>query len=169
MNAPDLLALVRIYDGSDGDATKALYHELEAIGPVGAVAINLFRAQKCSARAKVYHGGVPGQGSYRDMAYERKEWSMANLCKVLGAHAAELGILWGWKVDPVQPFHTWVLYVEMPTGQVSFHTRARGKGPDFTGEWDGVRGASADRILRWIAGLGQEAAMSELHDQARSQ
>jgi hypothetical protein len=52
---PDVVSclddLVRIYEGSDGKATIALYQQLSVLGPAGIVAVNLFRAQKCSARA----------------------------------------------------------------------------------------------------------------------
>lgn len=52
-----LVDVVRIYDGSDGDATKALYERLAKLGAIGEIALNLFRAHKNSARAKVYRGG----------------------------------------------------------------------------------------------------------------
>jgi hypothetical protein len=121
-----------IYHGSDGEATKALYRELEANhGPAGAVATNLFRAQKSSSRAKVYRGR-----NYKGLSYEKKNWSMDNLCRILGEHAASLGITWGWKIDPAQEYHNWVLYVDTPVGQASFHAASRGKGPDYGGEWD---------------------------------
>ena len=68
-----------IYYGSDGESTKALYARLWKLGPVGVIAVNLFRACKCSERAKQYHGGIRGKGSYRSMAYERKQWSIAAL------------------------------------------------------------------------------------------
>lgn len=154
-----LIEVMRVYEGSDGDATKAIYARLEQLGPVGLIALNLFRANKCSARAKVYRGGIRGRGSYRSMAYDRKNWSIDNLCKILGKHADGCGIRWGWGVDPKQPVHSAVLYVETPTGQVSFHTEARGLGPDYPGQWDGVRGASPERICRWVAQmLSQEMA-----------
>lgn len=142
-----------IYDGSNGEASKALYDRLEQLGPVGVVALNLFRAQKCSARAKKYRGGIRGKGSYKDMAYDRKQWSMGNLCQVLGEHAEALGITWGWKVDSAQSYHCWVLYVEIPTGQVSFHTDRRGHGPDYPGDWDGQRDVCAGRICDWCERL----------------
>ena len=141
-----------IYHGSDGQATRYLYALLETRGECGRVALNLFRAQKCSSRAKVYHGGIRGGSSYRDMAYDRKQWSMENLCKILTDKAEELGILWGWKLDPGQTFHRWVLYVDIPTGQVSFHTASRGQGPDYVGDWDGAH-ASAERIIKWVESL----------------
>lgn len=139
----------RVFDGSDGAVTRALYSDLEAAGPAGVVAMNLFRAQKCSARAKVYRGGIRGQGSYKSMAYDRKNWSMDNLCKVLGVHAAALGIGWGWKLDPAQAYHSWVMYVDLPGfGQVSFHSAGRGAGPDYAGEWD-RKHESESRIIAY--------------------
>jgi hypothetical protein len=148
-----LLDVLRIYDGSDGAATTALYAALETHGPAGVVAVNLFRAQKASARAKVYRGGLPGKGSYRGLAYERKQWSLNNLGTVLGQHATALGLAYGWQFDPETGGFPWVLYVDLPSGQVSFHAPARGQGPDYPGVWDGVRDAAAGRICVWIAML----------------
>jgi len=111
--------------------------------------VNLFRAQKCSTRAKVYRGGLRGIGSFRSLAYQRKAWSMKNLCDCLAEHGSELGINFGWKRDPNTPLHdapSWVLYVDLPQGQVSFHSPTRYAGPDYPGEWDGVR-ASCERVL----------------------
>jgi hypothetical protein len=141
---------LEIYNASDAEATKALYARLEQYGPIGLVGLNLFRAQKASARAKVYRGGIPGRGSYRRLAYERKQWSLENLCQVLADHAAELGLRWGWKEDPMQPYNPWVLYVDLPAGQVSFHSPARGLGPDYPADWDRVPDASPFRIIRWV-------------------
>jgi hypothetical protein len=137
---------MHVWTQSDGDVTKAFYADLEQRGPIGVVAVNLFRANKCSDRAKKYRGGIRGKGSYKSMAYDRKEWSIGNLVRVLGEHAAALGIVWGWKQDPAQEYHCWVIYVDLPGhGQVSFHTGTRGKGPDYPGEWDGMR-MSTERI-----------------------
>jgi hypothetical protein len=69
---------LEIYAGSDGEATKRLYAELEALGLVGVIAMNLFRACKASARAKVYRGG-----GYRGMAYDKKQWSIGQLVEAL--------------------------------------------------------------------------------------
>src|SRR5947209_6450005 len=73
---------IDVYAGSDGEVTKAYYAELEKLGPVGLIALNLFRAQKCSTRAKLYRGG-DFRGRFRDQAYERKNWSVANLSAIL--------------------------------------------------------------------------------------
>jgi len=165
---------IEVYVASDGELTKAFYAALQDSHAVGAIAVNLFRAQKCSARAKVYRG----RGN-RSAAYERKQWSMGNLCDILFAHADSLAITWGWKEDPGQAFHAWVLYVDLPGyGQVSFHTGARGNGPDYPGKWDGTQ-KSAERICAfcdWVlalppgavvlgkfsAGSGTEQALAEV-------
>ena len=157
------MTVAAIYNGSDGAATRALYARLQALcGPAGVIAMNLFRAQKASARAKVYRGGVRGRGSFRDMAYEKKNWSLQNLCAALTEHAAGLGIAWGWREDPKQAFHSWVLYVELPTGQVSFHAAARGQGPDYPRDWDGCKDASAGRIVAWVESVDASASDATL-------
>lgn len=154
-----LAEIMHVYAGSDGDATKALFTRLETCGPLGIVAVNLFRAHKASARAKVYRGGIRGQGSFKRMAYERKQWAMDNLDVAL--RERDHGLAWGWKEDAKEPVHRWVLFVETPTGQVSFHTEFRGAGPDFSGEWDGVRDQGSTRICQWIALLLANAEAQE--------
>jgi hypothetical protein len=144
--------MMLIYEGSDSAATKALYDRLAALGPAGAIATNVFRAMKASERAKKYRGGN-GHGSYRGQAYEKKQWSMGLLADALTAHANSIGLTWGWAEDDEQTFHRWVLYVDLPTGQVSFHTSPRGDGPVYPGQWDRVTGAGPYRICRWIAAL----------------
>lgn len=165
MSTDILRDVLDVYHGSDGEATKALYAQLEALGPAGVVAVNLFRACKTSERAKKYRGGDKN-GSYRSQAYATKEWSIGNLAKELVANAPALGLTWGWGIDEMlqrrEDPHHHVLYVKLPTGQVSFHTSTRGDGPDYPGQWDGVRHASSDRICRWVFSLLNRArAQSE--------
>lgn len=144
---------IDIYAGSDGEATKAYYAELEKLGPIGIVAVNLFRAQKCSARAKQYR-----RHAHRSSAYDRKNWSIENLSAVLNQHAESLGIVYGWKRDPSQEFHNEVLYVELPGfGQVSFHSALRLTGPAYAGDWDGVHQSEA-RILAFCDSVMKGAA-----------
>lgn len=148
--------VLEIYKGSNGDSTKALYGELEKRGAIGAVALNLFRACKCSERAKLYRGGIRGKGSFKSMAYDRKAWSMSLLCAILAAHGEELGITWGWKDDPNTVFgneSSWVLYVDSPHGQCSFHSPSRGNGPDYQGEWDGQRCMTTQRVIDFATAL----------------
>lgn len=140
-----------VFEGSDADDTVELYRHLETFGPIGIIALNLFRACKCSTRAKRYR-----RKAHSAEAYGRKQWSMDNLCTALMKHALTLGFSWGWKEDPGQEFHSQVLYVDLPTGQVSFHTERRGLGPEYPGEWDRVQNASAQRICLWVQRLLQQ-------------
>lgn len=149
MNAPDP---AYVFAHQNGSATKDLYDRLDALGPAGKVALNLFRACKRSGRAKDYRNG-----KWRRQAYDVKQWSMGNLCRELGTHADALGIEWGWKIDPAQSFHKWVLYVVIPTGQVSFHNETRLCDRDFPGEWDGSH-ASPQRIIAWTTKLLSSSA-----------
>ena len=135
-----------IYHGSDGKATSAFYARLQKCGPLGLIAVNLMRAQKCSSRAKCYRGGITGIGSYRSLAYSRKDFSLRELCRILETKAPA-GMTWGWKKDPDTLGYPWVLYVDLHQGQVSFHAADRHSGPDYAGEWDGRRGLSPARII----------------------
>ena len=150
---PALAFIMEIYVGSDGDRTRDLYAALDLVGPIGVIATNLFRAVKASERAKVYRGGQRGKGSYRRMAYERKGWAIDNLTKALDAHAAGLGMTWGWGEDRDTPGYAHVLYVETSAGQLSFHSPYRGSGPDYPGEWDGQKGQAASRVCKFCASV----------------
>ncbi|MBK1868239.1 hypothetical protein [Taklimakanibacter albus] len=136
--------LLGIYVGSDGAATKALYDTLDRLGPKGQIATHLFRAHKNSSKAKEYrrHG--------RSAAYATKDWAITSLTNLLTMHGHQLGLNWGWGVDLKQEFHRDVFYLDLPTGQVSFHTVGRGKGPDYPGTWDGVREQGSMRICKWV-------------------
>lgn len=142
---------LEVYEGSDGELTKAYYKVLAQRGPIGIIAMNLFRAQKCSARAKVYRGGIRGVGSFKSLAYEKKSWSMDLLVAALAQHGESLGISYGWKPDPSVPFGdepSWVLYIDLPQGQVSFHSPTRMSGPEYAGDWDRTH-LSAARIVQF--------------------
>jgi hypothetical protein len=85
--------------------------------------------------------------SYRGLAYDRKGESLKELASVLVEHGMQIGITFGWGRDEGS-FNPWVLYVELPNGQCSFHSPERYDGPDYLGEWDGVR-ASEERIINF--------------------
>lgn len=142
------LTVSAIYQGSNGEATSALYAKLGNMGLAGVIAINLFRACKTSERAKVYRGG-----RYRRAAYDTKNYSITNLDRALSECADLLGIRWGWKQDPAADCHAWVLYVDLPTGQVSFHALTRLSTVDYPGDWDRQLGQSPDRIIKWVCYL----------------
>jgi hypothetical protein len=138
-----------VFEGSDAEVTKAYYASLAKRGAAGDVAINLMRAQKYSTRAKRYRGGIRGVGSFRSMAYATKTWAMENLCRCLSAQGKQLRIKFGWKPDPDCVFgerESWVVYVDLPHGQVSFHSPTRLSSEDYAGEWDREH-KSEERIL----------------------
>lgn len=138
-----------VWEGRDGNATRELYVELAMCGPLGGLTVDLFRAVKNSTMAKGYRGGRATRA-----AYETKGWALGNIEKFLSKNAGAHSIRWGWKEDPKQARHNWVLYVDVPTGQVSFHNGYRGDGPDYPGEWDAApAGTSADRIVLLAAML----------------
>lgn len=118
----------RIFTQNNGDVTKEYYARMNAEGPLGELAVALFRAQKRSTAAKAYRGG-----KYRSAAYDVKSWSLTEVCRIMGVH--EFGLLWGWKYDGSAINFEWVLYVELPTGQCSFHSAERLAGPDYQGTW----------------------------------
>lgn len=151
-----------VYEGSDGKVTTFYFSQLEKQGRIGQIAINLFRAQKASARAKLYRGGIRGTGSFKGMAYERKNWAMGLLCEALAQHGASLGIVFGWKRDPETPAYEWVLYVDLPQGQVRFHTSTRGLGPDYAGDWDRQHCSKERTIAFCDSVLGLNADRPEL-------
>jgi hypothetical protein len=144
---------MHIYRGSDGDATTAFYLELAKRGAIGEVAVNLFRAQKTSDRAKAYRGR-----GFRRESYGRKNWSLQKLCDLL-EQRAELGIVFGWRQDPGAVGYPWVLYVELPQGQVSFHSAERFAGPAYPGDWDGRR-LSVDRVLAFAQSVFEMEALN---------
>lgn len=154
----------QVFDDSDPRATQVLHDRLESCGFQGRLASELFRALKASKRAKDYRGGIDAGGSkisYRGLSYERKDEALIGLCVLLADN--DTGFVWGWGEDPEEPRHKHVLYVDLPTGQISFHSESRKKGPDYPGEWDGAR-RSTERILAFceqvLAQEGQEAGES---------
>ncbi len=136
-----------VYDGSNGGQTRKFCCALEKTGQLGIIAAELFRIQKASARAKVYRGGITGRYgsvSYRKLAYKKKGLCLSVLCNLLQADAC--GLPWGWGYDRKQQFAKCVLYLDLPNGQVSFHSTDRFAGPKYPGEWDGEN-KSEQRIL----------------------
>lgn len=126
-----------IFCQSDGIVTRRYLRQLGEVGLKGEIAADLFRAQKSSTRAKQY------SRRYRDHAYRRKGECLSSLCFRL---LSQNEISWGWKIDLGQSYAPWVLYVDLPQGQVSFHALERDQGPDYPGDWDGLH-ASESRIL----------------------
>lgn len=152
-----------IYYGSNGVQTRRLLSALSEGLPLGRIAAELFRIQKASSRAKRYKGGIRrGNGkltSYRDLAYDAKQVAIQKLCKSLSDDAH--GLTWGWGVDASQSHNTHVLYVDLPNGQVSFHSPARLDGETYCSKWDGMR-ASEARIIAFCQSVLSEVASDAL-------
>lgn len=125
------------FEGSDASNTREYLKRVQREGVMGAIAADLFRCQKASTRAKSYRGSSVAR------AYARKGAAMADLCRRLASSAV---LRWGWKADLGNGFAPWVLYVDLPNGQVSFHALGRGDGPDYPGNWD-QQHMSEERIL----------------------
>jgi hypothetical protein len=133
-----------VFKQNNGEVTKAYYAEMNAKGLPGQLAVALFWAQKRSTAAKKYR-----RGKFTRAAYDVKNWSLSEVCRILDLmQAFESGPQWGWQRDPKTPGYEWVLYVELPTGQCSFHSAERLNGPDYEKGWDGV-GISEERICRY--------------------
>lgn len=142
---PSFDRVAAVFHARDATRTVELYNELKGHGAEGLLAVNLCRAAKNSGLAKQYRGRNAKSAAYPS----KRWWAIEQVEKVLADHAERLGIAWGWKRDPAQPRFEWVLYVELATGQVSFHGD-RGNGPDFAGDWD-RQGMSAERIIAFAA------------------
>ena len=131
-----------VFRQKDGDVTKAYYATMNLKGLSGQLAVSLFRAQKRSTAAKTYR-----RGKWRHAAYDVKNWSLSEICRILSAmQAFELAPNWGWRRDPNTPNFEWVLYCDLPKGQASFHSSERLNGPDFKGDWKPIPG-SEESIL----------------------
>lgn len=139
-----------VYDGSNGAATRWLCAEFEQNGHIGRIAAALFNAQKTSSRAREYQGGIECPGGltipFTEIAYRRKAVIVERLADLLARD--DCGMVWGWSVNPRQPIAQHVLYIDLPQGQVSFHSVRRFIGRDYPGAWDGMN-ANEDRIIQF--------------------
>ena len=137
-----------VFQGSDSARTRKFLTHLEKQGQPGRIAAALFRSQKASSKAKLYSGGIErsngGFSSFRTLSYEKKSQALKALCSLLLVDSA--GIEWGWGRDEENSRAPHVLYLELPTGQVRFHSAERFAGPDYPGKLDGER-ASEARII----------------------
>lgn len=143
-----LLPVRDIYFASNGAATLQLLNALRDIIPYGCIAAELLRLQKASSRAKDYRGGIErsdgNYNSYRHLAYQAKAEALTILHNELNRNS--FGLCWGWGIDPAQKQNPNVLFVDLPNGQVSFHSPQRMSGPDYELPWYGQE-SSEDRII----------------------
>lgn len=147
-----LPTVAEAYFGSTAAITRRVYDTLRKLGSDGHVAQLLLAAAKASSRAKQQR-----RSKYREHAYARKEAAIAELCELL----PHTNLLWGWSADEAVVVAPYVIYVELPDGQVSFHSPRRGKGPCYRRKWDGQY-ASEDRIIAYA----QSQLMSQTNQAA---
>jgi hypothetical protein len=75
----------------------------------------------------------------RERDYQEKEYAVQNSVALAPLSGITLG--WGARENEM-----YVVYFDLPTGQVSFHCKQRLAGPEYSGIWDGIRGVSGSRI-----------------------
>jgi hypothetical protein len=131
----------------DDESLMVLALTLEGHGPTGEIASFMLRAQIYSDAAK----SADTRSDAQDI-YSRKNWAMQRLYFALKAHAASAGLEWGWGPDPDTRYYPHVLYVDVPTGQISFHSPWGGQ-PQYTKSWDGS-GDTRERIIAWAQTIG---------------
>ncbi len=148
-----------VFNQNDGEVTKAYYATMNGKGYQGMLAVALFRAQKRSTAAKKYRGR-----QYKNAAYDVKKWSIDQVCGVLLSWLGFESITWGWGRDHKAPGFTWVLYVDLPTGQCSFHSRERGKGPAYNGHWRPGAGSESN-ILEFCDSVWDPSYAPKLEDE----
>lgn len=56
------MTALEVYEGSNGDATKALYAKLETFGPIGVIAMNLFRGSEGERSGEEVLEEIQGRG-----------------------------------------------------------------------------------------------------------
>jgi len=142
-----------VFRQNDGKVTTAYYIEMNAKGLLGQLSVALFRAQKRSIAAKTYRGR-----RFTRAAYEVKNWSISEIVRILclmdKTHDVS-SLTWGWGYDAKAIHFEHVLYVTLPTGQISFHSDERLEGPDYPGEWDGQK-MSRERILTFCDSIDDD-------------
>jgi len=78
----------------------------------------------------------------------------------LAALLSHSALKWGWGENELA-FVPFVLYADLPTGQVSFHSYERFSGPAYDGSWDGSH-QSETRILDWCEAILTSSATGRL-------
>ncbi len=119
------------FDSRDPSVTVSFQSSLLSRGVTGQLAFGLFRAQKRSTVAKKQR-----RGTYRRGAYDGKNEALKYVDSLLQIHARNLDVTWGWGIDRGQEFHNKVLYVDLPTGQCSFHSESPASATVYPKQWD---------------------------------
>ena len=126
----------KTYCASDRGATRRLLASLRGAGPKGRIAAGLLKAMKASSRAKKYRGGYRHDNGdvteFSKYSYRRKQAGLKEVC--LQLELDPCGMTWGWGTDSKNAEAPHVLYIDLPQGQVAFHSTKRYAGPNYSGK-----------------------------------
>lgn len=126
------------YEATDYSETRSYLRALANAGRLGRIAAALFAAMRASTDAKTERrlakGDPLAEITVSRAGYARKRLAMQKVCELLAHNAA--GLAWGWGNDRRQADCPFVLFVDLPQGQVSFHTPEKLMGPEYAGRWD---------------------------------
>lgn len=140
-----ILSARSVFELNHPEKTKEFYAKISESGGIGFIAVALYRVQKYSMMAKTFP--YRGKKGKRFISYAKKNYRIESLVETLIKYP-DAGVTFGWGIDNKKSKNKWVLYVDLPNGQVSFHTPiGRLAGPDYAAGWCGVIGASERRIF----------------------
>lgn len=134
---------IEAFESRNPSVTVAFQSSLLSRGVAGQLAFGVFRAQKRSTVAKGQR-----RGKYRRGCYDGKNEALKYVDSLMQIHARNLGLTWGWGIDRSQEYHSSVLYVDLPTGQCSFHSESSVSTTVYRGNWD-RKSNSRDAILAY--------------------
>jgi len=120
------------------------YSERAKQRPANGMTYREYRMMSCS---KYTRQNYQASRLARENDYEEK----ANSLEAAAEAALQCGIAAGWhENDDRESPIPYILYFDLPVGQVSFHSKAKCGLPEYSGEWDRVRDVSGQRIERAI-------------------
>ena len=152
------------FSTSNAPLSRRLCNDLDSMGPMGQLASLLFKAEKARKQANSYSGEAPvSRRQYRDYSQDRlREMLIKTVC-LLDAHAKAMGVDWGWRIDDKSDSPTWLLCIELPTGQVTYRLSGRCMGPEYELGSEGDS-RNSDRITRLCADVLDGSLMDTEED-----
>lgn len=121
---------IEAFNSRDPAVTVSFQNSLLGRGVRGQLAFGVFRAQKRSTVAKGQR-----KRKFRREAYDGKQEALVYVDRLLTANDGLVDD-WGWAKDSQQNYHDQVLYVDLPTGQCSFHSDHSSSAKAYGGKWD---------------------------------
>lgn len=151
--APSMLTAVQVFYQHSGDVTKAYYEQLAAHGPMGELAVALFRALKRSKKTTGIGFRRISRRKTEQYDYaEAYEWAVNELIRVLVTNPPSK-LPWGWRDS--------TLFVELPTGMVAFDCPEQGLAPFCPIRFEPPAESRDLRIIKFCDSLGFETRSQE--------